>query len=128
MSRSVEIAVCGTHAVMNKTFSILQLNVRKRELVQQSLMNDIELKDYGVIAVSEPYARLVDGNVVTSPAGHSNWTKIIPTQKDDALWPVRSMLWVRHDIEFEQVPMPSADLTAAVLRLPDRDVLIVSVY
>jgi hypothetical protein len=38
------------------------------------------------------------------------------------------MLWVRHDIEFEQVPMPSADLTAAVLRLPDRDVLVVSVY
>jgi hypothetical protein len=91
-------------------------------------MNDIALKDYGVIAVSEPYAKLVNSEVVTSPAGHRNWTKITPTQKHDALWPIRSMLWVRHNIEVEQVPIPSADLTAAVLRLPDRDVLVVSVY
>jgi hypothetical protein len=38
------------------------------------------------------------------------------------------MLWVRRDIEFEQVSAPSADLTVALLRLPDRLVLIVSVY
>ena len=38
------------------------------------------------------------------------------------------MLWIRKDIEAEQVPVQSADLTAAVLRLPDRLVLVVSVY
>ncbi|KAJ6436136.1 reverse transcriptase [Purpureocillium lavendulum] len=102
-------------------------NRRKREPVQQSLMNDVELKDYGVLAVSEPYARLVDGRVVTSPMWHSNWTKMIPTQQHDGPWPIRSMLWVRSDIEAEQLPIPSADLTAAVLRLPERDVLVVSV-
>jgi endonuclease/exonuclease/phosphatase family metal-dependent hydrolase len=113
---------------MCKTFRILQLNVRKREPVQQSLMNDVDLKDYGVLAVSEPYAKKIDGNVVTSPAGHSNWTRMIPTHTHDAPWPIRSMLWVRSDIEAEQVPIPSADLTAAVLRLPERDILMVSVY
>ncbi|KAJ6437653.1 reverse transcriptase [Purpureocillium lavendulum] len=113
-------------SMMSKTLSILQLNVRKREPVQQSWMNDVGLKDYGVLAVSEPYAIVVDGRVVTSPMWHSNWTKLIPTQRHDALWPVRSMLWVRSDLEAEQVPVPSADLTAAVLRLPERDVLVVS--
>jgi hypothetical protein len=37
------------------------------------------------------------------------------------------MLWVRRDIEVEQIPVPSADLTAARIRLPDRLVLMVSV-
>ncbi|PWI64591.1 hypothetical protein PCL_09521 [Purpureocillium lilacinum] len=113
---------------MSETLSILQLNVRKREPVQQSLMNDETLKDYAVLAVSEPYARLVDDKVVTSPMWHNNWTKMIPTQKHDARWPIRSMLWVRSDIEAEQLAVPSADLTAAVLRLPERDSLVVSVY
>ncbi|KAJ0132438.1 Uncharacterized protein HZ326_24480 [Fusarium oxysporum f. sp. albedinis] len=90
-------------------------------------MNDVDLKDYGVLAVSEPYAKKIDGNVVTSPAGHSNWTRMIPTHTHDAPWPIRSMLWVRSDIEAEQVPIPSADLTAAVLRLPERDILMVSI-
>ena len=38
------------------------------------------------------------------------------------------MLWVRKDIECEQVSVPSADLTVALLRLPDRSVLLASVY
>jgi exonuclease III len=38
------------------------------------------------------------------------------------------MLWVRSDIEVEQIPEPSADLTAARIRLLDRVVLMVSVY
>jgi hypothetical protein len=38
------------------------------------------------------------------------------------------MLWIRKDIEAEQMPIQSPDLTAAVLRLPDRAMLVVSVY
>lgn len=38
------------------------------------------------------------------------------------------MLWVRKDLEAEQVAVESSELTAAVLRLPDRAVLVVSVY
>ena len=69
-------------------------------------MNDEDLKDYGVLAVSEPYARKIDGKVVTSPVVHSNWTRILPTHTRDAPWPIRSMLWVRHDVEVEQIPVP----------------------
>jgi hypothetical protein len=38
------------------------------------------------------------------------------------------MLWVNKDVETEQVPMSSPDMTAAILRLPDRRVLVASVY
>jgi hypothetical protein len=38
------------------------------------------------------------------------------------------MLWIRKDIEVEQVLIQSSDLTAAVLRLSDRSILVVSVY
>ncbi|XP_044715307.1 reverse transcriptase (RNA-dependent DNA polymerase) domain-containing protein [Hirsutella rhossiliensis] len=80
---------------------------------KQSLMNDEDLKDFAALAISEPHARNIDGKVVTSPMGHHNWTKMIPTCVRDALWPIRSMLWIRSDLEAEQVPVPSADLTAA---------------
>ncbi|OWT42388.1 endonuclease/exonuclease/phosphatase [Pochonia chlamydosporia 170] len=91
-------------------------------------MNDEDLEDYAVLAVAEPYARKIDGTIVTTPMGHSNWTRMVPSQSNDAGWPIRSMLWVRKDIEAEQIAIPSADLTAAVLHLQDRDVLAVSVY
>jgi hypothetical protein len=38
------------------------------------------------------------------------------------------MLWIRKDIEAEQVLAQSSDRTAAVLRLHDRSILVVSVY
>jgi hypothetical protein len=38
------------------------------------------------------------------------------------------MLWLRRDVEFEQVAVASADLTVALLRLSDRSVLVASVY
>ncbi|EAQ91643.1 hypothetical protein CHGG_03578 [Chaetomium globosum CBS 148.51] len=95
---------------------------------RQSLLNDEGLKDFAVLAISEPYARLIEGSVTTVPMSHYNWTKLIPTTRREATWPIRSMLWVRSDIEVEQIPVPSADLTAARIRLPDRAVLMVSVY
>jgi hypothetical protein len=38
------------------------------------------------------------------------------------------MLWIRRDLEAEQVPIPSPDLTGAIVRFPERDVLVISVY
>jgi exonuclease III len=38
------------------------------------------------------------------------------------------MLWVNKDVEAEQVPIESPDLTAAVIRLPERLIFMVSVY
>jgi hypothetical protein len=38
------------------------------------------------------------------------------------------MLWIRSDLEAEQVPIPSANLIGAILWWPNREVLVVSVY
>jgi hypothetical protein len=38
------------------------------------------------------------------------------------------MLWVNNDVEAEQVPINSPDITAAIIRLPGRRVLVASVY
>jgi hypothetical protein len=45
--------------------------------VQESLLNDEGLKNYAALAISEPYARTIDGSLVTVPMGHHNWTKLI---------------------------------------------------
>ncbi|EED17170.1 hypothetical protein TSTA_022240 [Talaromyces stipitatus ATCC 10500] len=84
-------------------------------------MNDDKIRDYGVVAT-------IENAMVTSLMEHSYWTKMIPTERYDGRWLIRSMLWVRSDIEAEQIPVESSDLTAAILRLPDQVVLVVSVY
>jgi exonuclease III len=38
------------------------------------------------------------------------------------------MLWINKDVEAEQVAIPSPDITAAIIRLPERSILIASVY
>lgn len=128
MNRSVRIVGYADSIMAHKTLEILRLNVHKRKEVQQSLLNDEGLKDYLALAISEPYARTIDGSVVTVSMGHHNWTKLIPTTRRDTAWPIRSMLWIRSDMEVEQILVPSADLTAAQIRLPDRVVLVLSVY
>jgi hypothetical protein len=107
---------------------ILQLNTQKRREVQHSVMNDVRLKEYAALVFSEPYVFEREGKVRTSPMGHRGWTAILPSERHDRRWAVRSMLWVRKDMECEQVSVPSADLTVVLLRLPDRSVLLASVY
>lgn len=101
MSHLVEIVKCSTLPVMNKILKVLQLNVRKQQTVQHSLMNDEQLKDFGVLAISEPYAWTTNNTVVTVPIGHSNWNKMVPTDHRRERWAFRSMMWIRKDIEAE---------------------------
>jgi hypothetical protein len=114
--------------VMHKTLQVFQLNVRKQRTVQHSVMNDEQLQNFEILAISEPYVWRNDDTLITVPMGHANWTKMTPTAQHEGRWAIRSMLWIRKDIEAEQVPVQCADLTAALLRFPDRIVLVVSVY
>jgi hypothetical protein len=114
--------------LMSRSLRFLQLNEQKRQNVQHSVMNDVNLKEYAALMISEPYVFEMDGKVTTSPMGHQGWTVIPPSKRHDGRWAVRSMLWVRKDVECEQVDVPSADLTVALLRLPDRSVLLAPVY
>jgi hypothetical protein len=41
-------------------------------MVQHSLMNDERLKEFVMLAISEPYVRTIDNNVIMVPMKHSN--------------------------------------------------------
>ena len=127
-SHLAETARYYTRSPMSSTLKMLQLNTGKRREVQQSLLNDEELKDFAILAIAEPHAIMIDNKLITSPTGHRNWTKMVPTTRQEGRWPIHSMMWVRSDIEATQVPIESANLTAAILKLPDRRVLVISVY
>jgi hypothetical protein len=60
--------------------------------------------------------------------GHQKWAKMVPSTWREGRWAIRSLLWVRKDVEAEQVPIESPDLTAAVIRLPERLIFMASVY
>jgi endonuclease/exonuclease/phosphatase family metal-dependent hydrolase len=56
---------------------------------------------------------------------------MIPTKTREpwvSRWPIRSILWIQRDLEAEQIPIASSDLTGAIIRFPKRDVLVISVY
>lgn len=97
-------------------------------MVHESLMNDKPLQNFAVLAIQEPQARKVDSKLFTVPMGHPKWIKMVPTIWRDGRWAVRSMLWVNKNVEAEQIPIESPDTTAAVIRLPERLVLVVSTY
>lgn len=107
---------------------MIQLNVRKQGEVHDSLMNDEELQDVSVVAIQEPHARRIQGRLLTTPMLHHKWTKMVPSTWREGRWPIRSMLWVNREVEAEQVRVESPDLTAAIIRLHERRVLVVSVY
>jgi hypothetical protein len=127
-NRITETAGRSILLLMYKTLKIFQLNLRKQREVQQSVMNDDQLQDFGILALSEPYAFLREDRVITVPLAHTHWTKMIPTSQREGRWPIRSMLWIRKDLNGEQVPIRSPDITAVLLHLTDRSVLVVSTY
>jgi hypothetical protein len=113
---------------MNKSLRILQLNVRKQGAVLDSLMNDEETQGTVALAIQEPQARRIQGRLLTTPMGHHKWTKMVPSTWREGRWAIRSMLWINKDVEAEQLSIESPDLTAAVIRLPERLIFMASVY
>lgn len=107
---------------------MIQHNVRKQGPVLDSLMNDVTIRDATVLAIQEPHARKIQGRLLTTPMGHQEWVKMVPTICREGRWAIRSMLWINKHAEAEQVPIHSPDLTAAIVRLAERTILVASVY
>lgn len=113
---------------MNRTLRVVQLNVRKQDIVYESLINDEGTQDATVLAIQEPQARRIKGRVLTIPMSHYKWTKMILSIWREGRWAIRSMLWINGEVEAEQIQVDSPDITAATIRLPDRVILVMSVY
>lgn len=113
---------------MNSVCRLLQLNVGKQGPVHESLINDKDIQDATVLAIQEPHARRVQGKLLATLMGHHRWVKMVPTAEREGRWVIWSMLWVIREVEAEQVPIESLDVTAAVIRLPGRLVFTASVY
>ncbi len=54
---------------MSRTLRLIQLNVRKRGVVHDSLMNDKEIQDAAVLAIQEPQARVDSWPTLDYPYG-----------------------------------------------------------
>jgi hypothetical protein len=77
---------------MSRSLRFLQLNAQKQRNVQHSIINDVSLKDYTALIISEPYVVEMNGKVITSLIGHQGWTAILPRERHEGRWAVRSML------------------------------------
>ena len=109
-------------------FQLLQLNVMKKDIALLSLLNDESLKDFSILAITEPNSWRNKGKTIVTLAGHQNWIKCLPTAQNKGDWAYRSMIWARGDLEVEQLPMDSGDLTAILVRLQDCTILVFLVY
>lgn len=92
---------------MSSTLRVVQYNVAKTAEAHESLMNDNEIEDVAVLAIQEPQARLIKGHLVTTPTAHHKWTKMVPSTYLEGRWAIRSMLWIRNDLEADQVTIES---------------------
>jgi hypothetical protein len=70
----------------------LQPNAQKQRNMQHSGMNDVSLKDYAALIISEPHVVEMNGKAITSPVGHQSWTAVLPSERLGGRWAVRSML------------------------------------
>jgi hypothetical protein len=55
---------------MSRSLRFLQLNVKKQQNVQHSVINDMNLKGYAALVISESHVLEIDRKVMTSLIGH----------------------------------------------------------
>ena len=97
--------------------------------VHQGMLNDEDLAEVTLMLIQEPSCWLTkEDMVLTSPNYHAQQTRIIPSIFEHRRFPIRSLIWAHNEARIQQIPVPSADITAVLLQSLDRPILVVSVY
>ena len=94
-------------------------------------MNDVALKDFDALAIVEPYLYQDIETGEPNPGSYRQWQALMPTtrRQDGAIrHTYRSMLWVNSSNLARQVPVDSHDITAAIIRVQQERILVVSMY
>ena len=77
----------------------------------------------------EPYCWRTEDQVIVAPQHHAYWTPFIPTAHNPhGQRPFRSMIWAHRRLAVKQIPTPLHDITALLVKLGDRRILVFSVY
>ncbi|KAH7247633.1 uncharacterized protein BKA55DRAFT_70561 [Fusarium redolens] len=119
--------VCRDEAEMQLVREVAEKAVVKGTRVIRDQLYPVKVDGTNRTAVLDSSGEVLPGTT-EAPNSHRNWIKFCPIKRYAMQWPVRSMLWIRSDLEAEQVPIASADLMGAILCWPDREVLVVLVY
>lgn len=116
---------------MIEQLKFLHYNVGRQRQVQWSLLNDESMSTFSCMALVEPYLYADPTTGAAKCGAHHRWRSLTPTvQRDHSAirYGYRAMLWVRAAVQVTQVPVPSHDIAAAVIKTQEGYVLIISAY
>jgi len=110
---------------------VLHLNAGKRPAVQHSLLNDDSLVDFDALTVVEPYIYQHPLTRAPTISQDRRWQVFTPTTRRSdghARHAFRSAIWVNGRCRATQLLADSYDVTAVLLHLADRKILLASCY
>lgn len=110
---------------------VLHLNVGKRSAVQHSLLNDNSLKDFDALTVVEPYIFRHPQTSLPTIARDRRWEVFRPTNtrlNGHARHAFRAATWVNSRCRATQIQADSYDLTAVLIQLKGKKLLLVACY
>ena len=115
----------------NVSVQVLHLNVGKRRTVQNSLLNDVSIKDFDAISVVEPYVfqHPQSGRPIIAQDRH--WQVFTPsTQRTGVLakYAFRQALWVNTELRATQIPIACHDIAAVLLQMEKGKLLLIACY
>ena len=109
--------------------------MRKSHETTHSFFHDPDFEEASLLLLTEPYASLNSANLpVSVPLYHTKWQSFFPSHVSLPITnrvtraPFRSMIWAANGQKVQQVPIHHPDITAVILSLQDRAILMVSVY
>jgi exonuclease III len=108
-----------------KSFKIYQANVWKREGTQHSILNDSDLQDFDVIAMTEPH---VFKTTEWKPAPGFHLHRSIHNAKTTDEERPRAMIWASKDIKAKTIMTDHRDIAAITIKDARRTILVFSVY